>query len=469
MNKTTLTTCISACLLAMASNIQAEDNIQFEKYTGALVEGDYLIVDNDAKAMMASVTNGRFDMADVAVANNIITTSDGSIIWHIAQSDGDWTIYNDDVKKYAAVTGNKTSNMNTFSETVTEKSKWEVSDTYIFTSKHNKEAGNNSILRRNKEVGFSCYASGSVSLFKKCDAFAPTFNIPDTIYAYSIEVEMSAIEGWEIKYTIDGSDPTAESTLYQGSINLTQTTVIKAIAINGEVQSSIAALTVTRAEPTPLSGIQSHSTDVPCLVEGEVAAITSDAFVVRDNTSFVYCTKASHGYSVGTQLSIFGYLKQSNGKKTFDKKATYNEITLDDLDPLSPETADKQYMTDWLQQTDIKYITTEGKLKKEDSKNVLEVTGLESAKCIILQPKSATILNNYIDKYVSINAFLVYVQSGTNIYMVLTDIQESTQPTGVGTLKAGTPTDDILYNLQGQKVGPDYKGIVIKGGKLEIR
>ena len=121
MNKTTLTTCISACLLAMASNIQAEENIQFEKYTGTLVEGDYLIVDitkSDAKAMKAALTDKqRFDMADViVVGTNTITTSDESIIWHIAQSDGDWTIYNAGVGKYAAVTGNKTSNMNTRSE-----------------------------------------------------------------------------------------------------------------------------------------------------------------------------------------------------------------------------------------------------------------------------------------------------------------------------------------------------------------
>lgn len=36
--------------------------------------------------------------------------------------------------------------------------------------------------------------------------------------------------GSEIHYTLDGSVPTAKSTLYEGPITLSETTVVKAIA-----------------------------------------------------------------------------------------------------------------------------------------------------------------------------------------------------------------------------------------------
>ena len=54
-------------------------------------------------------------------------------------------------------------------------------------------------------------------------------------FTESTEVTMSGPEDAEIRYTTDGSTPTAQSTLYEGGFVLSDTTTVKAIAIkNGE-------------------------------------------------------------------------------------------------------------------------------------------------------------------------------------------------------------------------------------------
>ncbi|MBQ9261510.1 MAG: chitobiase/beta-hexosaminidase C-terminal domain-containing protein [Prevotella sp.] len=56
-----------------------------------------------------------------------------------------------------------------------------------------------------------------------------------TPFTESTEVTMSGPEDAEIYYTTDGSTPSAQSTLYEGSFTLSDTTTVKAIAIkNGE-------------------------------------------------------------------------------------------------------------------------------------------------------------------------------------------------------------------------------------------
>ena len=56
-----------------------------------------------------------------------------------------------------------------------------------------------------------------------------------TPFTESTEVTMSGPEDAEIRYTTDGSTPTAQSTLYEGDFTLSDTTTVKAIAIkNGE-------------------------------------------------------------------------------------------------------------------------------------------------------------------------------------------------------------------------------------------
>ena len=68
-----------------------------------------------------------------------------------------------------------------------------------------------------------------------------------TPFTESTSVTMSGPDGAEIRYTTDGSDPSAESPLYSEALTLTETTTVKAIAIKSGSTSSVASKTFTQS------------------------------------------------------------------------------------------------------------------------------------------------------------------------------------------------------------------------------
>ena len=74
---------------------------------------------------------------------------------------------------------------------------------------------------------------------------APTIS-GETPFDNSTQVTLSGPEGAEIRYTVDGSAPTAESQLYSEAFTLTDTVLVKAIAIKNGVSSEVASKTFTK-------------------------------------------------------------------------------------------------------------------------------------------------------------------------------------------------------------------------------
>ncbi len=75
---------------------------------------------------------------------------------------------------------------------------------------------------------------------------APTIS-GSTPFAESTTVSMSAESGAEIRYTTNGTTPTASSTLYSAPITLTDTTTVKAIALKNGLNSSVATKVFTKS------------------------------------------------------------------------------------------------------------------------------------------------------------------------------------------------------------------------------
>ena len=69
-----------------------------------------------------------------------------------------------------------------------------------------------------------------------------------TPFAETTSVSISGPDGAEIRYTTDGSAPTAESTLYSEAFTLSDTTTVKAIAIKDGESSEVASKLFTKGE-----------------------------------------------------------------------------------------------------------------------------------------------------------------------------------------------------------------------------
>ena len=69
-----------------------------------------------------------------------------------------------------------------------------------------------------------------------------------TPFAETTSVSIQAEQGAEIRYTIDGSTPTAESSLYSAASTLSDTATEKAIAIKDGQSSEVASKTFTKSD-----------------------------------------------------------------------------------------------------------------------------------------------------------------------------------------------------------------------------
>ncbi len=169
----------------------------FNKFSGVLVEGDYVIY-YDGKAMKNTIASSRFEYSSVTPANDKITNPDESLIWHITASGDYWTIYNAAITKYAA--GTTTKGQGAVIDNITDYSKWACtstaqSTTYDFAnygrSQLNSDA-DKKWLRNNSTYGFACYASGTggaLTLYKKA---LPTHKVTFTAAPTGGTVAVSA-------------------------------------------------------------------------------------------------------------------------------------------------------------------------------------------------------------------------------------------------------------------------------------
>jgi len=158
----------------------------FRKHSSELVEGDYLIT-YDKYAMKAQVSSNRLLYSEITIADDCISNPDESIVWHIAPSDSNWTIYNSSVKQYAAGTGAKSQAALLGSSKSTGDILWtstiQSDKTFEFVNVLNESKKVNNTLRKNGKYGFACYhteTGGSLTLYKLAVNEEPSIQFDDS-------------------------------------------------------------------------------------------------------------------------------------------------------------------------------------------------------------------------------------------------------------------------------------------------
>lgn len=122
----------------------------------------------------------------------------------------------------------------------------------------------------------------------------PTFTPESEDFVESVDVTISAKEGEEVYYTLDGADPTIASTKYTSPITITETTTIKAIAYNpttkessevaSKTYSKAVILTCAEAQEKTLALPNTNPTDETYAVVGYITEIIGT--VSRNQQSF---------------------------------------------------------------------------------------------------------------------------------------------------------------------------------------
>ena len=340
----------------------------FALFSGSITEGDYLIV-YDNGAMKAEVASNRLKYSEVSPVGDVISTTDESIIWHIAASGDYWTIFNAAEEKYAAATGSN-NQAQLLASGADDKSLWSVSgnSTYEFSNKARAAASsNNRYLRRNTTYGFACYANstgGELSLYKR-DTRTP-LDAPASVTASlnssannAIDVTFSTVTnagsyvitatpttGAPVTKSVASSPATiadlAYSTEYTISVyavpnNTTTYRNSAATSASGSVTTGSAPVSTGYAKLSSVNDVTTADYVIAAKVGDEYYAmsntfgnknsatlvtVTNGVISTSDATNYVVTiTKNNNQYSISNGEEILGY---SGSSTNFSTSATGN-------------------------------------------------------------------------------------------------------------------------------------------------
>ena len=152
-----------------ARNGDGSENL-YTSYSGAITEGDYVIVYNGGALIAEVGSAGRFGYVEVSTTTGAVESPAANAVWRIAADGSHWTLYNASVGAYAGGTGVK--NKGALLTSLTDYGRWTVTVAdagYEFVNVGNTAAGVNANLRRNGTYGYACYSTstgGALTLYK---------------------------------------------------------------------------------------------------------------------------------------------------------------------------------------------------------------------------------------------------------------------------------------------------------------
>lgn len=150
-------------------------------------------------------------------------------------------------------------------------------------------------------------------------AATPTFSLAEGTFLAEQSVSIGCTtEGATIYYTLDGTNPTANSTAYTEPITISETTTLKAVAFaEGYAMSAIASATYTIAAPVNIANVRALANNEMACVEGTVIFIDGRNVYIQDATAGIdlYLNEA-----VRTDLAL------GDNVRAYGKKMVYKGL-----------------------------------------------------------------------------------------------------------------------------------------------
>lgn len=325
----------------------------------------------------------------------------------------------------------------------------------------------------------SCAEDGSITVKE------PEYSLSNDAYVYEGQsVVITADDGLTVYYTTDGTTPTTESAVYSDAIEITATTTkINAIAVNADNEvSDVVTLELNIVTDEYSIGdfqkLADGTIGIIALNKADIKYINGDNVYVTDETGSILFYKIDFSkYAVGYALSGKIVVKYTNYNGTNEAVAvsgtTVNfKASAGDEDPYELTVADAKadIYTEAL-------ATIKGYVKKSDSNYYLvenytdeATTGLKIYIKFSDVKKSDLVESNDEELKATITGVVSkYVTSENVEWEILPTSVDIPLATAVRTINVNTFDENApIYNLQGQRVDKNTKGILIQNGKKFI-
>lgn len=288
-------------------------------------------------------------------------------------------------------------------------------------------------------------------------------------------VFLTAGEGENIYYTLDGTDPTTASTLYKDSIMLTATTTVKAVAEKNGKLSEVASKEFEKAEFTDVTiadlyGKAESQANIKLNFNNTVVAYVDSAknnVYVRENgvPFMLYGIKLNvkqgsiiNGYLKGDYKNYYGVYEfvSSNFTATNTVNVSADSVDVQPTMTILEDILASENVCDYI-------ILEQVSIVSEDSVAFFAQKGEAKVQFYGgITKDMVTYVNNGKEYYVTA-VFNAFYKSAPEIQPIA--VYEN-NPTAVEGVKVVAPVEDnAIYNLRGQKVDQNYKGLKIKNGR----
>lgn len=250
---------------------------------------------------------------------------------------------------------------------------------------------------------------------------APVFTPKEGTYMDKVSVSIAAAEGLKIYYTLDGSEPTTASTLYEAAFDLTETTTVMAIAVDAEGNASPVAKAMYTIKATPVApengalfNFNENKWNLPVSSSEETFPITEvkEGDVTLTFTNGSTPTRLWNDFNNGLQIRMY----KEGGSMTVTPAADQKVVKVE------------------FDATKLDVTASEGKLAEK-----------------VWTGEAATV------------TFTANATSNIN-YIIVTLSKQS----GIEGVEAGEQTEKVIYTIDGRRVQKAEKGVYVINGKKVV-